>query len=109
MVRLAAGTGYRMLLEAMPYCAEPGDPQSVAVSLNGTQVADLRFEACARQAFELGLPGSLVGGDVSLLTFRYAQGVSPSQVTGGIGANERPAVGFLSLELKPEHEHNASS
>lgn len=110
MVRLAAGTDYWMLLEAMPYRREPADLQSMAVFVNGILVADLRLGACARQAFELTLPGRLVGGDVNPLTFPYAHGAPPSEATGGISAGgRRLAVGLLRFEFEPDNGDRASS
>lgn len=76
---------YRLAFRAAPFAAG-GEPQAIAVEVNGVRVAE--YEMSDRfEEYEARVPGALLGRGLNRIAFRYRYALSPRQA--GIGDDDR--------------------
>jgi hypothetical protein len=100
-IALPTAEGYRMVIEAMPYCAE-GTDQTLVIGWNGVAFTRLAFNGCGMQKLAVELPGIAESSTINHIEFAYGYALSPFEVSGGTDPDRRElGVGFVKILFEP--------
>jgi hypothetical protein len=101
-VPLEPGRGYRLAIDALPFCSPQFAGQSVTIGWNDRAAGTFAFDTCDQRSIVVDLPASDVRSPQNKLSFTFDQAVSPREV--GQGADDRKlALAFKTLTFTPQN------
>ncbi|MCS7285766.1 MAG: hypothetical protein NZ653_01305 [Anaerolineae bacterium] len=90
---------YVLKLKAFPFCV-PEKQQTMAIRINGQEIALHKWEDCKLWEGTILLPRSKIRRGWNELTFEYAYALKPSEIAEMKGGDERAlSVGFLEARV----------